>query len=595
MGQFIRHESCESCGSSDGKAVYDDDSSHCFVCSKTVPSQDYLEANQDQDKPWYNKYMNQQNVKASSSKFNSTKDNDMQEVKNQKPAITDEEHAIIKANTGLIAGGFRSVRDDIYKVFGVRHAVDEQSGEVVEQYYPVTQDGQLTGYKIREVPKNFRSKGRTGADCDLFMSFKFNRGGKYLLITEGELCALSAYQMLKDYNTKRGSDFEIAVVSPTTGANSQKQIANNYKFIDSFDNIILAMDNDKAGQEAAEKIIPVLPKGKVKIMSLRFKDHNDYLEKGKEKDYINDFYSAKTYTPAGVVGSSQLYERLLESVQTKKIPLPSFMSKLDEMLNSIELGTIGIIAAGSGSAKTTVANELIYYWLFNSPYKVGVVSLELTCGQYAQAMLSRHIENKIANIRDPEEKVKFLTQDRVKEKADELFKTADGQDRFMVIDERDGSIEVLQDKIEEMVISCGVRVVILDPISDLFDGLPLEAQANLMKWQKSIVKNYNVTFINIAHIRKGSSNKESASTGAFVPEEAVIGASQQVKSASWVVMLQRDKYHESEIIRNCTHIMLTKNRSNGITGKAGSMYYCNQTHRLYDFDTWCEENGVNSF
>lgn len=583
MGVFIKHEKCEECGSSDGKAVYDDNSSFCFVCNHAVLSDEVKEE------------LKSKRNKPVRTKAQTKESKDMEIKPSTKPAITDEENQAVKARTSISGNGFRGIRDDVYKYFGVRHSYDESTGEVDGQYYPVTQESTISGYKIREVPKNFRSIGRTGADCDLFMSFRFNRGGKYLLITEGEVCALSAYQMLKDYNAKRGSDFETAVVSPTTGANSKKQIAANYKFIDSFDVVVLAMDSDKAGQEAAEKIIPVLPKGKVKVMSLRYKDHNEYLEKGKEKEFISDFYNAKTYTPAGVVGSSQLYERLLESVQTKKIPLPSFMSKLDEMLGSVELGTIGIIAAGSGAAKTTVANELIYYWLFNSPYKVGVVSLELTCGQYAQAMLSRHIENKISNIKDPDEKLKYLTQDRVKEKADELFKTPDGQDRFMVIDERDGSIEVLQDKIEEMVISCGVRVIILDPISDLFDGLPLEAQANLMKWQKSIVKNYNVTFINIAHIRKGSSNKESASTGAFVPEEAVIGASQQVKSASWVIMLQRDKYNENELIRNCTHITLTKNRSNGVTGKAGSMYYCNQTHRLYDFDAYCEEHNINVF
>lgn len=578
MAEFVKHEACEACGSSDGKAIYSDNSSHCFVCSKTVPSKEYLDSLGQNSK-----------VKSISKK------EDMEIKPSTKPAITEEENKAIKAETSHAARGFRGIRDDIYTMFGVRHAFDEETGEVCEQYYPVTQEGQLSGYKIREVPKNFRSKGRTGADCDLFMAFKFNRGGKYVIITEGEIDSLSAYQMLKDYNSKRGSDFEIAVVSPTTGANSKKQIAANYKFLDQFDQVIISYDNDKAGSEAAEEIVRYLPKGKVKIMQMRYKDANEYLQKNKESEFISDFYNSKTYTPAGVVGSSQLYERLLESVQTKKIPLPPFMAKLDEMLGSIELGTIGVCAAGSGAAKTTVANELIYYWLFNSPYKVGVVSLELTCGQYAQAMLSRHIENKISNIKDPEEKLKYLRQDRIKEKADELFKTPDGQDRFMIIDERDGSIEVLQDKIEEMVISCGVRVIILDPISDLFDGLPLEAQANLMKWQKSIVKNYNCTFINIAHIRKGSSNKESASTGAFVPEEAVIGASQQVKSASWVIMLQRDKYAEDELVRNCTHIMLTKNRSNGVTGKAGSMYYCNKTHRLYDFDQWFEENRVTNF
>ena len=588
MAAFVKHTSCPQCGSSDALAIYaDGGGSHCFSCSYTEMSKDYKEE------------LDSKRAK-SNNQVKSTIGKDMEQVSNEvkstKPAITDEETKAIKDMTSVAGNNFRSIRDDTYKTFGVRHGYAEDTGEVVEQYYPVTQDGQLVGWKIRECnPKNFRSKGRTGSDCDLFMAFKFSRGGKYLLIVEGEIDSLSAYQMIADYNKSKGSDFETAVVSPTTGAQSKKQIARNYKFCDSFEQIILCYDNDKAGQDAAIEIVKHLPKGKVKLMQMRYKDANEYLDKSKNKEFISDFYNAKAYTPAGVVGSSGLYDKLLESAHVKKIPLPSFMKTLDEMLGSVELGTIGVLAAGSGAAKTTVANEIIYYWLFNSPHKVGVVSLELTCGQYAQAMLSRHIENKISNIKNPDEKIKFLEQDRVREQAKDLFTTPDGQDRWVMIDERDGSIEVLQDKIEEMVISCGVKVIILDPISDLFDGLPLDEQAKLMKWQKSMCKNYNVTFINIAHIRKGSSNKDSASTGAFVPEEAVIGASQQVKSASWVVMLQRDKYAEEEHIRNCTHIVLTKNRSNGVTGKAGSMYYCNKTHRLYDYDEWMTENGISSF
>lgn len=580
MANFVKHTSCDKCGSSDAKAVYDDESHYCWSCGDVKISEEFREIHNDALK------QNQIFVRTS---VKNTEEVMSEQNQNSKPIITEDEVKRIREATEESGKGFRGIRDDIYKTFRVRHGYDD-SGAVAEQFYPVTQEGQIAGYKIREVPKSFRSKGRTGADCDLFMQFKFNRGGKYLLLVEGEADSLSAYQMLSDYNKTRNSDFETAVVSPTVGANSKKQIAAQYKFFDSFEQIIVAFDSDEAGQKASEEIVKHLPKGKVKLMKMRLKDPNEYLMKGKSKEFVSDFYNAKPYTPAGVVGSGELYERLLESAHTKKVPLPPFMKKLDEMLGSVELGTIGVIAAGSGCAKTTLANEIIYYWLFNSPYKVGVVSLELTCGQYAQALLSRHIENKISSIKDPEEKLKYLEQQRVKEKAEELFKTPDGQDRFMIIDERDGSIEVLQDKIEEMVISCGVKVIILDPISDLFDGLPTEAQANLMKWQKSIIKNYGVTFINIAHIRKGSNNKDAASTGAFVPEEAVIGASQQVKSASWVVMLSRDKYAEDELVRNCTHIVLTKNRSNGVTGNAGAMYYCNKTHRLYDFDEWVSEN-----
>lgn len=576
MGNFVKHTHCNECGSSDALAVYDDGSLHCFSCSFTRVSDEFR--------------LN--NTKGSSKVKEKGLTEKIEKVVSTKPAITQDEVKEIKGFTSIDPKNFRGIRKDITQQFGVRNAYDEE-GNLIERYYPCTQEGQLVGYKIREVPKNFRSIGRTGADTELFMQFKFNRGGKYVLACEGEEDSLAAYQMLSDYNKNRASEFEIAVVSPTTGAKSIKQIANNYKFFDSFDNIILSFDNDKAGQEAVQEVVKYLPKGKVKIMQNRHKDANEYLEKGDEKSFIRDFYAAKTYVPAGVVGSSELYEKLLESVQTKKVPLPPFMQTLDDMIGSIDLGTIGVLAAGTGAAKTTFTNEMVYFWLFNSPYKIGIVSLELTCGQYAQALLSRHIEHKVANIKDPDEKMKFLTQERIKEKANELFKTPEGNDRFVVIDERDGSVEVLQDKIEEMIISCGCKIIIADPLSDVFDGLTNDQQAVFMKWQKSMVKNYNVTFINIAHIRKGSSNKEAASTGAFVPEEAIIGSSTLIKSASWVIMLQRDKYNTDPVIANTTHIVLSKNRSNGVTGKAGSVYYCNQTHRLHDFSVWANESGYH--
>lgn len=584
MSTVLRKEPCPKCrenggdASGDNLVIYEDGSYFCFACGNVKPSEEYLE------KKGYGYEYKEEDFMG-------------------KP-FDEEVHKKLKENTGIDSKNYRGIRTETSKHFGVRYEYNENSGEVAKTFYPVTKGGSLSGYKVRTHPKDFVTTppwGEVGKECDLFMQFRFKTHNGILVIVGGEHDALAAYQMLKTIK-KPGYD-EVAVVSSTLGETAAfKQVQNNYEWIAGFRKVIIAMDSDPAGEKAMESLIKVLPKGKVHVMKMRRKDPNSYLwdkERAVVVDYtsefISDFWAAKPYTPGGVVGSSQLYDQMVANANVKKIPLPPFMSKLDEMLGSIDLGTIGIIAAGSGAAKTTVANEMIYYWLFNSPYKIGVVSLELTCGQYAQAMLSRHIERKIASIKDPQEKIKFLEQDYVKQKAEELFTTPEGQDRFVVIDERDGSVKVLQDKIEEMIISCDVKVIILDPISDLFDGLPNEEQANLMKWQKSMVKNYNVTFVNIAHIRKGSNNKESASTGAFVPEEAVIGASQQVKSASWVVMLSRDKYAEDEVVRNCTHVMLTKNRSNGVTGKAGAMYYCNQTHRLYDFDEWVKSNGPKEF
>ena len=580
MGEFVKHTACPSCGSSDGLAIYSDDSSHCFVCQKTVPSEEFKEANASET------------VRVKPKKKENLALND--KVK-EKEAISDERALQIKEETSTRCSGYRGLSDNVTAYFGVRHSFSEEDGSVVEQYYPCTQNGKLVGYKVREVPKDFKSIGRTGATTECFMQFRFPRGGKYVILTEGEIDALSAYQMLKEYNEKRGNDYEVAVVSATTGAQSAKQIANNYAWFDLHDQIVISYDNDEPGQKAIDSIVKVLPKGKVKIMQMKHKDANEYLQKGDQKSFINDFYNAKTYVPAGVVGSSELYEKLLDSALVEKIPLPSFMKKLDEMIGSIELGTIGIFAAGSGAAKTTVANELIYYWLFNSPHKVGVVSLELTCSQYAQAMLSRHIQNKISRIKDPEEKLTYLKQEKVKEKANELFLDEHGNDRFMLIDERDGSVEVLQDKIEELIISCGCKVIILDPLSDIMDSLTVDEQAKFMKWCKSMIKNYNCTFLMIAHIRKSGSNKDAASTGAFIPEEAITGSSTIFKSASWVVMMMRDKYNEDPIVRNTTKLILSKNRSGGETGDCGSLYYDNQHHVLHDLEEWMQENGPRDF
>lgn len=513
---------------------------------------------------------------------------------NSKPIITEEDNKAVKEKTVPSGNDFRGIRDDTYKYFGVRHALNTE-GDVTEQYYPVTQEGELSGYKIREVPKNFRSMGRTGADCDLFMAFRFNRGGKYVVITEGEVCALSAYQMLKDYNVKRGSEFEIAVVSPTTGANSQKQIAANYKFLDSFDFVILALDQDKAGEEAVEKIIPMLPKGKVKIMNMRYKDHNEYLEKEKYKEYVADFYDAKTHVPVGVVASNQISQAMRAEMNVPKIPLPPFMHKLQGMMaGGIPMKRIVNFGSASGTGKSTIIDEIIYYMLFNSPHKVGIVTLESTSGQYGVKLLSRHISNKI-ELLTTDDAMLLLDNEDVKKKEHELFNDEDGNPRFYLVDDRNGDVEDIQSAIENLIISCGCKVIVCDPIHDVIGSLPLDEQENFMSWQKGMVKSHDCSFYNVCHTRKTSSGQKAGSTGADLHEEDLMGNSAIYKSAACNLMFSRNKEALDDVERNTTVMKATKIRWTGKTGIAGQYYYDNETHTMHDLDDWNKENGVIDF
>lgn len=569
MGVFKYHTSCPNCGSSDGLAVYQDDSTYCWVCNEGTISEELKEQLKEKHKG-----------KGKVKRMTDAKE-EVKIVKSTKPVITEDKAKEIKEQTSIQGKGFRGLKDEYTKQFGVRYSYSEETGEVIEQYYPVTQESTLTGYKIREVPKNFRSIGRTGADCELFGQFKFNRGGKYVLLVEGELCQLSAYQMLAEYNKQRGSDFETAVVSPTTGANSYNQIAAQYKFFDSFDNIIVAMDNDEAGKKAEEKIVKVLPRGKVKLMQLRYKDSNEYLEAGKSKEFIQDFYNAKTYVPVGVLPSSNLYDRILEQTEVPKVPFPHFMRKLNDMfVGGMPLGYIFNIAADTGIGKTTYVNEMIYHWVFNSPHLVGIVSMELDAGQYGEVLLSRHISKKLSLIGDTNEKLDFLRSDKIKEKAKELMVKEDGNDRFFLLDNRDGTVEEIQATIEELVISCGCKVIILDPLQDCLDGLSNEEQAVFMKWMKGFIKSFGVTFVLINHMRKSENSGEMD----------IMGSSTIIKSAAANIILKRDKLAEDEVTRNTTTVTVAKNRVCGLTGPAGAAYYDNQTHTLYDLDDWLNGN-----
>lgn len=584
MSNFKYHTSCDKCGSKDNKAVYEDGSSHCFGCLATKPSDEFLEANKDKQ------------VK----KKGKTKLKDKEPIealdKNEKPIVTEEQTADLKSRTVIQGSGYRGIRDNVLGAFGVRTEYNSKD-ELQAVYYPCTQNGQLVGWKPRVHPKTFGgSIGRTGATCELFGQFKFTKPAKTCLIVAGEHDQLASYQMLTDYIKSKGNDYEIPVVSPTVGETGcAKQLAAQYAWFDSHDKIVLGFDNDKAGKAAMEKAVAVLPKGKVFIAHWSLKDPNEMLEKGKEKSFLNDFYSAKAYVPVGIMGSGEISSSMREEFMTPKIPLPPFMHKLQGMMaGGVPLGRIVNLASASGTGKSTIIDEIVYYMLFNSPHKVGIVTLESTTGQYGNKLLSRHIGLKL-ELKTNEEALRILSSDETKAKERELFWTDEGTHRFYLIDDRDGGVENVKDAIENLVISCGCKVIILDPVHDIVSSLSNEEQDSFYNWQKGMTKSHNCTFYNVAHTRKTGVGQKSGSTGADLHEEDIQGSSAAYKSAACNLMFSRDKEAESNLDRNTTTMKATKIRWTGKTGMAGKYYYDNETHTLYDLDDFLEKNEGKNF
>ena len=574
MGNFVKHISCDSCNSSDGMALYDDSSTFCFVCGAGTVSEEFK---QERKNKKYNRKQKRKDVNVS------------EENVKLKPIVTEAETLSIKSKTGLKAFGYRGIDDAILRKFGVRTQVDDDDN-VIATFYPCTSDYVLSGWKRRVHPKDFSgSVGRTGNGCELFGQFAFQNpsSSKVCLIVGGEHDQLAAYQMLKGYYDSKKYGFDPVVVSPTVGETGcQKQVSSQYPWFDKFDKIIIGFDGDKAGREATESVAAVLPKGKIFVANWSNKDPNKMLTDGQERKFISEFYEAKPYVPVGVIGSNQISDSMRQEFLVEKIPLPPFMHKLQAMMaGGIPLGRIVNLGSASGTGKSTIIDEIIYYMIFNSPHLVGVVTLEATKGQYGVKLISRHIGKKL-ELLDNEEALRVLNSDEVKKEEVKLLSREDGTPRFYLVDDRDGEVEDLQGAIENLIISCGCKVIVCDPVSDIIQSLPNEEQENFMSWQKGMVKSHGVTFLNVCHTRKTANGQKAGSAGADIHEEDIIGSSSLYKSAACNLMFSRNKESEDVIEKNTTIMKATKIRWTGKTGIAGKYYYDIERHILHDLDDY---------
>lgn len=484
---------------------------------------------------------------------------------------------------GYKSNGYRGIKDEYNQFFGHLTKLD-QSGNVLARYYPETAGYVITGYKCRNHPKNFSygKIGKTGITSDLSGQVKFkNGGGKYVLLVGGEEDKVAAFQMLRDSQIERGQeDFPpIPVVSPTTGeVSAYKQIASQYTWLDTFDNIIVGMDSDNTGKEALEKIIEVLPEDKVRIAKWSGKDPNKMLLDGKEKQFLRDFYNAKPYVQDGIKSSDTMMESVICELNKPRLTLPSYMAEMQyNMGGGILDATITNVIADTSVGKSSHVNNMVYHWIFTAPDPVTIVSLEATEGQWGVDMLSLHLG---VNLRwmGEKERLEYLARPDVVEKSNTLWFKDNGEPRFYIIDERTGDISKTEKQLERAYKQYGSKILIIDVLTDMLRGMDSEKQESHMKWQKMFIKN-GVRLINVLHTRKPPKSKD----GKPVPisEYDAYGSGTFIQSAAINILLERDKESEDIVEKNTTYPRMPKCRG-GITGPCGAWFYDFKTRQCYD-------------
>lgn len=231
-------------------------------------------------------------------------------------------------------------------------------------------------------------------------------------------------------------------------------------------------------------------------------------------------------------------------------------------------------------------NGMVHHWIMNSPQKPVIASLEATDGQYALEMISIHLGENVRKGRTGQEVLDYLDTPEIEERLSDLWENEWGEERFQIIDERDGSLATLEKQLEVAFHRDGCGLMVIDVLTDALRNLSNEEQANHMAWQKNMVKK-GATIINVLHTTKPKRD----SNGKMIPitEYDAYGSSTFVQSAAINILIDRDKMTDDVIEKNTTRVRMPKCRE-GHTGDAGEWFYDVMTRKVYDRNVYFRDN-----
>jgi twinkle protein len=529
------HQPCPLCDSSDAVGINEDDSAKCFSCGEFMPS-----------------YTN-----ACGGKDMQTETT----IPTKKPDMVDE-------------GKFSALTDRKISVntaqkYGVK-CVHDLQGNVVKHFYPYYNGHELSATKTRNCRnKDFYISG-TYNDTGLFGQQLF-KSGKYVTITEGECDAMAAYELL-------GSKW--AVVSIKRGANGAvRDIKESLEFFDDFENVIIAFDKDKAGQEASIKVARLFKPGKARIVTLPngWKDPNDMLRNNKHKEFVEAWWASKVYTPSGVINVSEQREKFHNRERKESVPYP--YEGLNKKLYGLRQGELVTLTGGTGLGKSSVTRELEHHLIKNTTDNVGIIALEEDWRRTIDGILS--IE---ANARLYVDQVR----DRFsKEELDKFFDILyDGENKNRVwVHSHFGTndIDDIFTKLRFMIIGCDCKWVVVDHlhmlVSAVHEGDERRAIDSIMTRLRSLVEETGAGIILVSHLRRVDGNK-GHENGIEVSLSHLRGSNSIGQLSDCVIALERNQQSDDPDEARTTKMRILKSRYTGDVGMACRVIYDAETGRL---------------
>lgn len=282
----------------------------------------------------------------------------------------------------------RHIRGEIAKHYGIKTGVDSTGKKVTRHYYPCydRETGEWRGAKCRTLPKDFKSGhlGWTHGDLLMFGQKAFDvvaasgQRQQILTLCGGELDAAAAFQMIVDYNKKKGGKYANQlphVWSPNKGENSLDEIIANSDAISRFKEIRVAADDDEVGLKLCADIAKLF-RGKVRRIEMPqgCKDPNECLMDGREEEFINNWFNPVDPFGKGNVREVSHYADKAKVMVKEGLSWP--WPEMDPVTFGMQLNSLVVWGAGTGVGKTQTTKEIVYHLTEVHKEQVMVIYLE---------------------------------------------------------------------------------------------------------------------------------------------------------------------------------------------------------------------------
>lgn len=436
--------------------------------------------------------------------------------------------------------------------------------------------GSVVAQKLRYADKSAGMPWRGDQSSAVLFGQHLGGSGKRLVITEGELDAMTVSQV-------QGNKWP--VVSIRNGAAAAKRdILKQLDFVTGFDEVVLMFDMDDAGRAAMAEVAEALPNGLVKIAELPLKDASECLQKGMAEAIVPAIWNARPYLPATVVAGAAVIERMKNRPQVVSFEYPDWLPDFNRKVLGVRMSELTVWTSGSGMGKTTMIKQLQIHYFKTTGLNQAIIHLEEPLEDTADTLTGIFMGKRL----ELPEVSETVSRDAVIAEAEKLFLATDpeGNHRFYLHDAFGsmGDDDQIMNRVRYYAVVHNCKLIWLDHLSILVSDMGEEGDERrridgLMHKLAQLAVELGISIQLISHLKKAPQGK-SFERG-YVPDLDDLRGSGGIKQLAMnVFALSRNQQAESDTERNTTQVHVLKCRRTGDTGAADFIFYDRLTGRF---------------